>query len=65
MSQTSAYTSSARKTMNTGCFILMVYRHGFHHYELKNREIFINFAHYQQYVNKVGISMCDSIKPCL
>lgn len=65
MSQTSAYTSLARKTMNTGCFILMGYRHGFHHYELKNREIFINFAHYQQYVNKVGISMCDSNKPCL
>ena len=46
MSQTSAYTSFARKTMNTGSFILMAYRHGFHHYELKNREIFINFAHY-------------------
>lgn len=65
MSQTSAYTSPVRKTMNTGSFILMGYRHGFHHYGLKNREIFINFAHYQQYVNKVGISMGDSNKPCL
>lgn len=65
MSQTCAYTSSAHKTMNTGSFILMVYIHGFHHYELKNREIFINFAHYQQYVNKVGISMSDRYKSCL
>lgn len=65
MSQTSAYTSSAHNTMNTGSFILMVYIHGFHHYGLKNSEIFINFAHYQQYVNKVGISMSDRYKSCL
>ena len=65
MSYINTYTSISQKTINIRIYILMSYRHGFHHYELKNREIFINFAHYQQYVNKVGISMCDSNKPCL
>lgn len=62
MSDTTIYTFISVNTINITNLIIACYRHGFLQYATVNNEIFINFAHYQQYVNKVGILVCDSNK---